>query len=575
MKNFYMSIVTVLLSMNIFAQAPNWQWGQSPTGAYYSNQGVSVVSDANGNTYMTGRFGSPTISFGSFLLTNSITDGSTSDMFIAKYDPSGNPVWVKSAGKNCMPASICLDGQGNIIIIGYGDTIHFGNYTIPQSAIMSNLFIAKFDNNGNVLWAKSPSGGAGLTQGSRITGVAVDNNGDFYISGKFLFNPITFGSFTLNSTNGTNNNMFLVKYDPQGNVIWAKTNNGNTYFTGGYNLVGNSLTLDDKGNLILVGVFSGTITVGSQTLTGGGAIVIKYDKLGNIIWAKKIGSCCGGNGEVNPETYSIGSDTNGNSYITGSYNNYSITIGSSLLTNLSNNPVTISPTLGNHDIFIAKYDSLGNVVWAKRAGGQGDDLGGVIYVDEFGNSFISGRFESATLTFGSNTLIKTGTDKYDIFLAKYDVNGNPQWAKSLSCSGTSTNPYGLVNIPDDITGKGGNIYLSGTYTSSNLAFGSITVSNVGTSNVFIAKLENTVGIYDISDKQMNLTIYPNPTSGQFTIELQTDKAEISITDPLGQQVLKRQIVERTTNLQIDNSGVYIVHITTKEGTATRKLIVNF
>jgi chitinase len=78
-----------------------------------------------------------------------------------------------------------------------------------------------------------------------------------------------------------------------------------------------------------------------------------------------------------------------------------------------------------------------------------------------------------------------------------------------------------------------------------------------------------------SEIALSTAMYPNPTSGQFTIMLPIDNATISITDLLGQQIMKIQATQRITNLQLDKVGVYFVHVATKEGTTTQKLIVKY
>ena len=120
---------------------------------------------------------------------------------------------------------------------------------------------------------------------------------------------------------------------------------------------------------------------------------------------------------------SIAVDANGNSYVTGYFYSSTITFG---LTTLTNSGVY-------SDIFVVKYDSSGNVVWAKNTGGTNEDKGYGIAVDAIGNSYVTGWFSSSTITFGSTTLTNSGSD--DIFVVKYDSSGNVMRAKSAG--GTS------------------------------------------------------------------------------------------------------------------------------------------
>lgn len=94
------------------------------------------------------------------------------------------------------------------------------------------------------------------------------------------------------------------------------------------------------------------------------------------------------------------------------------------------------------------------------------------------------------------------------------------------------------------------------------------------SSSYIANYSFPTGINDITELNTSVTIYPNPTSGQFTISLPIENAEINITDIFGQKILNIQTTQKTTNLQLDNNGVYIISIKTKQGVITRKLMLN-
>ncbi len=144
----------------------------------------------------------------------------------------------------------------------------------------------------------------------------------------------------------------------------------------------------------------------------------------------------------------------------------------------------------------------------------------------------------------------------------FNVNGV---LNSTSANGYQWN-FGTVAV----TGA-----ISQTFTPAQTGLYTVTITDAnGCSNTSLPfSITSLVGITELSNNNL-LSLYPNPTSGQFTIVLSTDNATIIVTDILGQQVLQTQTTQNTTNLQLDNNGIYIVYVKTKQGTTTRKLTVN-
>src|SRR5688500_14912235 len=200
-----------LINLEIQAQAPDFAWAKQPGGPE-GDAGSRVAVDASGNSYVTGIFRG-VASFGSIDLTSS----GVADIFIAKYDASGNMLWAKQAGGKDIDASknIAVDSGGNSYITGeFLGSATFGGITLTSNGNY-DAFIAKYDASGNVLWAKQ-SGGTGLEVGR---GIAVDGNGNSYMTGYFNGSAI-FDSATLTSAGSYD--VFIAKYDATGNFQWAE-----------------------------------------------------------------------------------------------------------------------------------------------------------------------------------------------------------------------------------------------------------------------------------------------------------------------------------------------------------------
>jgi len=360
--------------------------------------------------------------------------------------------WVKQAGgdSSASSSSISTDANGNSYVTGYfRGTATFGTIQLVSSGF-EDIFMAKYDASGNCIWAKQ-AGGNSYDNGY---GISTDTNGNSYVTGYFR-STATFGTIQLVSYGESD--IFIAKYDTDGNCIWAKQAGGNSYD------ISYGISTDANGNSYVTGTFADTAIFGTIQLVSYGLndiFIAKYDASGNCIWAKQAGGTHVENG------VSISTDANGNSYVTGTFADTAI-FGTIQLV-----------SYGLNDIFIAKYDASGNCIWAKKAGGTSYDTGLGISTDANGNTYITGRFQ-LTATFGTIQLISYGD--WDIFVAKYDASGNCIWAKKAG--GTSEDfGYGIS------TDANGNSYVTGRFEGTAI-FGSIQLVSYGFRDIFISKYD--------------------------------------------------------------------------------------
>lgn len=544
------------------AQAPEWLWAKSAGGIKNENRGF-IAEDASNNIYFVGDFHSTSLNFGSTTLLNTDISGYNSDLFITKYDENGNLLWAKSAGGlgEDYTFSIDVDELGNIYVLGlYSYTIVFDTITlINPNALGSGytIFLAKFNTNGNVLWAKSAIG-TNNNNPDTPWSVAIDSSGNAYIVGYYGSDSISFDSITLMNSDTTGNSLdlFIAKYNSIGNVLWAKSAGGTN------DDIASSVAINSNGSIIIAGEFaSPTISFDTSILTNinnngntNDLFIAKYDANGNALWAKS----AGGNNE--DFAYSIESDSLGNSYMIGFFKSISINFSSTTLTNVDN-------TENSVDFFITKYDASGNVLWAKSNGGLNDDIAYSIALDTYGNPYIFGAFVSPVLTFGSTILSNadaTGNSN-DLFVTKYDISGNVVWSKSF---GGTNNEYPCSVI----VSRSGNTYVSGEFYSPTFTLGACTLTNMGSSDVFLAKLDFSYSIKD--DKYSKIIkIFPNPSSNYLIIKT-LQKATIEILNIQGKLLKILTTIEDKTCIDVSalQGGVYIIKLTTAEGSMVGKFI---
>ena len=505
--------------------------------------------------------------------------------------------------------SITVDASGNSYATGYfnSPTMAFGTTTLTNIGA-ANIFIVKYDPSGNVLWANS----AGGTSAMVSKGISIDLSGNVYITGFFYGDSVSFGTTILTNkdTTGLTSDIFVAKYSSLGNFLWAKVAGG---ISEDYSY---SISANPIGNISITGYFySDTISFGTlnglnsnNTFNTTDIFVANYNPSGNIQWLNTEG------GTSDEVSLGVSTDAGGNVFVTGSFESPFIAFGTTTLTNVV-----------SADIFIAKFTSLGNPVWAKSAGGPLYDEGTSVSTFTNGNVCITGYFASASINFGLGPLNNVGPFSADIFVVCYDATGNNLWSNSLGgvandfgfgiSNDASGNTYvtGYFDSPSISVGTNtlttigpsdiiilkynssgnlvwglsaggtssdrafsiaidavGNIYATGYYASPSIAFGTTILTNSGTANFFIFKLYvNPADINQFEKPSFPISIFPNPTMGPLNIIAgeKSRNATISIVNTFGEVILKEYIINLnslTLNI-IAPPGIYFLVLDNEKG----------
>ncbi len=458
-------------------------------GGKYQDQGNAITTDASGNVFTTGNF-VDTVSFG--LINGNATtlttpNGVRTNVFLTKHDKDGTLLWAKSIACTgvSQASDIVVDAANNIYISGYFS----GTADLDPGTATFNItgtgsyasFVAKYDANGNFIWGKMMTGNNVTT----VLSLKLDNNGNIYLGGSYGgtadFDP---GTATYNITSVGDYDGFIVKLDNAGNFIWAKSIGGtNTDYL-------REIALDANGNVYATGYFLGTcdfdpsptatanLTVVTTSNYNQDVFLLKLDANGNFVFVKQLGSTDYDEGNC------IAVDAANNVYVGGYFAGTADFDPGAAVYNLTSN----GGATGAEDIFIAKYTSNGNLVWAKTIGSVEADYVYGIKVQKNGVYFTGsfGATMDANPNSGVNNLIAPGiTANGDAYVIKWDTSGNYVWAKAY---GSSSYDY----TRDVTVDTSNNVYITGTFSStcdlSGLGMGVYTFTSAGQGDAFIIKL---------------------------------------------------------------------------------------
>ncbi len=333
--------------------------------------------------------------------------------------------WTKTVmvdrGFNYPAYSIKVDERGSSYVFGRFEPpgVDFGNgiilsstlRTVDFGAVNHDLFIAKYNSKGEVLWAKKIEsneynfGDGGLLSSTNM--LTLDDVGHLYVS-SYYSDSVSFGSRTFKNSSNKYFDTFIAKYDTSGAFIWANN------ITGTGNDVAKSVKTDKKGYIYIGGISrSPTIATGDKSLelTSSGyeaGFIIKFNPDGNAIWGK----CYSGNMSRRHTVTSVAVDGWNNVIISGTY-----TVGLEL-----ENGVTLPADY--IDGFLLKYSENGTIIWGKRANSsKAEDFLSNVQVDATGKIYCTGWVSTGNtpVDFG-NGIIFDGSKSFS-YIGKFDQNG--------------------------------------------------------------------------------------------------------------------------------------------------------
>jgi len=330
------------------------------------------------------------------------------------------------------------------------------------------------------------------------------------------------------------------------------------------------ISCDQQDNIITCGYFQGTVdfdpgpSVLSYSALGMDPFITKLNPAGNLIWSKQLR---GSSNNVQSNAISVALDNNDNIYVAGYFQN-------SLPNVLDFDPGPGTFTLsgfgaGSNGTFLLKLDASGNFVWAKQFGDFGADVGYDLRVDNTGNIWCAGYFSNIPdFDPGSGTYTLSSSGQSDQFLLNISNAGNFIWAGMIGSgaqeSGTSV-----------CTTSNGRIYSTGYYGGTsdfNMGSGTFQMTPNGI-DAYVYKQCQTFTSINATLNSLDLKIFPNPNSGNFTLDLEA-AANIEIINSLGITIYNDQLNNGKHNFNISKhpSGLYILKLSSKGETKTIKLI---
>ncbi|GBF51641.1 fibronectin type III domain protein [Leptospira ryugenii] len=354
--------------------------------------------------------------------------------------------------------AVTTDPNGNIYAAGTQrgqDNYTYGpGVTATSPSANSNSVLVKYDSAGNALWARSVSNSV---QESFYSSVATDSAGNVYVAGgQNSQSSFHYGSgvFLTGTTNGWNPT--LVKYDPNGNALWAKSLVGSSGSYSTFSVV----KVDNNGNVYVGGYQDGeTYNYGSGPIRGVAGFrnlfIVKYDANGTAVWARTVTTSPG-----HSEIKGLAIDTNGDVIAVGvQEGNGNVQFGNSIHTTPSTGP----------NPFVLKINSFGNLLFYRTITSnqpsifvQGGATFNSVALDIQNQIYVVGtQYPNTTVGYAIGTTLSTNSQERGIILS-YAANGTFRWLRAGEPNGS----FSSANFYSVFSDVSGNVYAAGSNAGS-------------------------------------------------------------------------------------------------------------
>lgn len=568
----------LLLSAILFicnsVHSQNFIWMNSFGGSSYENLYTAVI-DKNDNIYITGAFqdsidADPSVD--EFIMVSS----NYYDAYMVKLNSDGELIHAHSFGGRGseFPSVIYVDDNLNYYVSGnFSHTIDVDpgedSLIYTTTNYSPDIFFQKFNSNNQLQWAFHM---VTHDEDDELNEIVVDNEGNVYCTGTFYgtmdFDP---GEMVYELTSSGRNDIFIMKMDTEGNLLWA-------YNIGGwYEDYGNNILINNLGDLIISGCYKGVVDFDpgpdSTILESKGvydAFFLKFTLNGDFIWVKTI------EGGANDYISKIITDEEDNIIAAGSFR---------FSTDFNPDPDVEYIVEGGmwNDLYLLKLDKDGIFRWVNTLGNNSALYLHTIDSDSANNIYFATNFDEPTdIISGDSNFVVEPAGQDDFFIEKINPNGDYEWSVVM---GSEYFEFVKTVVLDSEL----NVFTVGIFKDSPeyyLGDTSISITSEGSMDIFIQKInQEEMQVQDTNYIAVNngfeLYVFPNPSNGNFTItssNFVSGSYTLIVIDSRGVPIFEKNILNNGVLhelVNIERSGVYLIKLTdSKNLIKTSKVIVN-